>query len=322
MTAIRLHQLRKTYGTFVAVDQVDLEVQQGEFLTILGPSGSGKTTLLSLIAGLTEASSGQMFIGGRDVTREPPQKRNIGLVFQSYALFPHMTIAQNVAFPLKVRRWSRRQTDVAVKGALDMMQLGALAERKPSQLSGGQQQRVALARAIVFQPEILLLDEPLGALDRKLREELQVELKQLQRRLGVTTLLVTHDHEEALSMADRVMVLAHGTVQQIAKPETAYLKPSNRFVAEFLGTANLVVREDGRTGVIRPERIRLVAPNHPDSVGGVVREAVYLGQSVRYHIDATDGTKFVCTTHFHGSSVDVGAPVAMCWSTSDIWAID
>jgi putative spermidine/putrescine transport system ATP-binding protein len=322
MTAIRLHQLRKTYGTFVAVDQVDLEVQQGEFLTILGPSGSGKTTLLSLIAGLTEASSGQMFIGGRDVTREPPQKRNIGLVFQSYALFPHMTIAQNVAFPLKVRRWSRRQTDVAVKGALDMMQLGALAERKPSQLSGGQQQRVALARAIVFQPEILLLDEPLGALDRKLREELQVELKQLQRRLGVTTLLVTHDQEEALSMADRVMVLAHGTVQQIAKPETAYLEPSNRFVAEFLGTANLVVREDGRTGVIRPERIRLVAPNHPDSVGGVVREAVYLGQSVRYHIDATDGTKFVCTTHFHGSSVDVGAPVAMCWSTSDIWAID
>jgi putative spermidine/putrescine transport system ATP-binding protein len=328
MTGIRLQKLRKEYGDFVAVHDVDLEVNDGEFLTILGPSGSGKTTLLSLIAGLSEPSAGTMSIGGRDVTHEPPQSRNIGLVFQSYALFPHMTVEQNVAFPLYVRKWDRQKTSVAVGKALELMQLKALARRKPAQLSGGQQQRVALARAIVFQPDILLLDEPLGALDRKLREELQVELKQLQRRLGITTLLVTHDQEEALSMADRVMVLSGGVVQQLASPEIAYRQPANRFVAEFLGTANIVMTDDGRKGVVRPERVQLTCSSTQltcsstrKSVAGVVREVVYLGQSIRYHVEAADGDEFVCVTPFIGERFAVSAPVSMSWSSADVWPI-
>jgi putative spermidine/putrescine transport system ATP-binding protein len=262
-----------------------------------------------------------MSIGGRDVTHEPPQSRNIGLVFQSYALFPHMTVEQNVAFPLYVRKWDRQKTSVAVGKALELMQLKALARRKPAQLSGGQQQRVALARAIVFQPDILLLDEPLGALDRKLREELQVELKQLQRRLGITTLLVTHDQEEALSMADRVMVLSDGVVQQLASPEIAYLQPANRFVAEFLGTANIVMTDDGRKGVVRPERVQLTCSSTRKSVAGVVREVVYLGQSIRYHVEAADGDKFVCVTPFTGERFAVSASVSMSWSSADVWPI-
>jgi putative spermidine/putrescine transport system ATP-binding protein len=321
MTAIRLQKLRKEYGDFVAVNDVDLDVNQGELVAILGPSGSGKTTLLSLIAGLTEATSGRMYIGGREVTREPPQTRNIGLVFQSYALFPHMTVAQNVAFPLHVRGWERERINAAVKKSLESMQLGGFAGRKPAKLSGGQQQRVALARAIVFQPDILLLDEPLGALDRKLREELQVELRQLQRRLGVTTLLVTHDQEEALSMADRVMVVSDGVVQQFATPEQAYLQPANRFVAEFLGTANLVAMADGRTGVVRPERIQLSQMRTEGGLDGVVSEVIYLGQSVRYHIAANDDTKFVCTAPFMGRSFSIGTPLVMSWASSDVWAV-
>lgn len=321
MSAIRLQNLRKTYADFVAVQDIDLDVHEGEFLTILGPSGSGKTTMLSLIAGLVPATSGQMFIGGRNVTDAPPQMRNIGLVFQSYALFPHMTVQENVAFPLQVRKWPRHEIEAAVKRALETMQLGHLAQRKPSQLSGGQQQRVALARAIVFKPDILLLDEPLGALDRKLREDLQVELKQLQRRLGITTLLVTHDQEEALSMADRVMVLAGGVVQQIAPPEEAYLKPANKFVAEFLGTANFVSGPGGKNGVVRPERVKLVAVGSPSQAEGVIQEAVYLGQSFRYHIAQDDGTSFVVTTKFDGNSIHVGSRVAMQWSPEDVWPV-
>ncbi|RUZ75994.1 ABC transporter ATP-binding protein [Mesorhizobium sp. M7A.F.Ca.US.006.01.1.1] len=320
MTAIRIEALRKEYGGFVAVAGVDLVVNDGEFLTILGPSGSGKTTLLSMIAGLTEPSTGKMFIGGREVTSEPPQGRNIGLVFQSYALFPHMSVSQNVAFPLDVRKWDKQRTALAVRDALNLMQLGALADRKPAQLSGGQQQRVALARAIVFHPDILLLDEPLGALDRKLREELQVELKQLQRRVGITTLLVTHDQEEALSMADRVMILNDGAVQQLAAPEIAYLQPANRFVAEFLGAANIVSISDGAHGVVRPERIQLGRPGSP-GLEGIIRELVYLGQTIRYHIDTQDGLKFVCMKPFVGERFEVADTVVMSWSPSDVWPI-
>ena len=197
---------------------------QGEFVTILGPSGSGKTTLLSLIAGLNRPTAGRIFIGGRDVTDAPAQQRNIGLVFQSYALFPHMTVLENVLFPLGVRKIGGAAARAQALDALKLVRLDGLQDRRPSQLSGGQQQRVALARAIVFKPDILLLDEPLGALDRKLREELQVELKQLQRSLGVTTLLVTHDQEEALSLSDRIMVLDKGRTQQVAAPAEAYLQ--------------------------------------------------------------------------------------------------
>ncbi|MGY3473531.1 ABC transporter ATP-binding protein [Bradyrhizobium ottawaense] len=207
MSDIRLEGVTKRYGTFVAVDNVELAVAPGEFVTILGPSGSGKTSLLSLIAGLNRPTAGRIFIGGRDVTDAPPQARNIGLVFQSYALFPHMTALENVLFPLHVRGINGPSGRRRAIDALKLVRLDGLGDRRPSQLSGGQQQRVALARAIVFEPDILLLDEPLGALDRKLREELQIELKGLQRALGVTTILVTHDQEEALSLSDRIMVL-------------------------------------------------------------------------------------------------------------------
>ncbi len=248
MSDIRLEGVTKRYGTFAAADSVDLSVTQGEFVTILGPSGSGKTTLLSLIAGLNRPTAGRIFIGGRDVTNATAQERNIGLVFQSYALFPHMTVLENVLFPLGVRKIGGAEADKLARDALKLVRLDGFEGRRPSQLSGGQQQRVALARAVVFKPDILLLDEPLGALDRKLREELQVELKQLQRTLGVTTLLVTHDQEEALSLSDRIMVLDKGRTQQVAAPTEAYLKPANRFVAEFLGIANFVGLPDGRQG--------------------------------------------------------------------------
>src|ERR1700754_1013121 len=277
MSDIRLEGVTKRYGPVAAADNVDLTVAQGEFVTILGPSGSGKTTLLSLIAGLNRPTSGRIFIGGRDVTDAPAQQRNIGLVFQSYALFPHMTVLENVLFPLGVRKIGGAAARTQALDALKLVRLDGLQDRRPSQLSGGQQQRVALARAVVFKPDILLLDEPLGALDRKLREELQVELKQLQRTLGVTTLLVTHDQEEALSLSDRIMVLDHGKTQQVASPTEAYLKPANRFVADFLGIAICVAADGGGTGLVRPERVRLA----PAGAGGKparVVEAIYLGQ--------------------------------------------
>src|SRR5262245_18588419 len=277
MSDIRLEGVTKRYGSVAAADNVDLGVAQGEFVTILGPSGSGKTTLLSLIAGLNKPTGGRIFIGGRDVTDEPAQARNLGLVFQSYALFPHMSVLEKVLFPLGLRKITGEAARRLALDALKLVQLDGLQARRPSQLSGGQQQRVALARAVVFKPDILLLDEPLGALDRKLREELQVELKQLQRTLGVTTILVTHDQEEALSLSDRIMVLDKGMTQQVAPPSEAYLKPANRFVAEFLGIANFVVLDGGRTGVVRPERIRLAEAGATGKPARVI-EAIYLGQ--------------------------------------------
>src|SRR5436309_11335761 len=259
MSAITLDGVSKHYAAVRAVEGVDLEVKPGEFVTILGPSGSGKSTLLNLIAGLTDPSAGRIWIGGRDVTWLPSAKRNVGLVFQSYALFPNMSAAANVGFPLAARGMRGAEAAARVEEALRLVRMTGLERRRPSQLSGGQQQRVALARAIVFKPDILLLDEPLAALDRKLREELQVELKQLQRTLRVTTILVTHDQEEALSLSDRIMVLDESRTQQVANPAEAYLKPANRFVAEFLGIANFVALPDGRQGLVRPERVRLAA---------------------------------------------------------------
>ena len=322
MSDIRLEGVSKRYGTVAAADNVDLAVTQGEFVTILGPSGSGKTTLLSLISGLNKPTSGRIFIGGRDVTDAPAQERNIGLVFQSYALFPHMTVLENVMFPLGVRKITG---DVARKQSLEalkLVRLEGLQDRRPSQLSGGQQQRVALARAIVFKPDILLLDEPLGALDRKLREELQVELKQLQRTLGVTTLLVTHDQEEALSLSDRIMVLNHGKTQQVAAPTEAYLKPANRFVAEFLGIANFIGIDGGRTGLVRPERMKLEAVGINGGRPAKVIEAIYLGQMVRYHLQLDEGAApIVAAVPFVGRAYEVGEKVSVSWDATDLWPV-
>ena len=315
--------MTKRYGTFAAAEDVDLSVTQAEFVTILGPSGSGKTTLLSLIAGLNRPTSGRIFIGGRDVTNATAQERNIGLVFQSYALFPHMTVLENVLFPLGVRKIGGVEANRLARDALKLVRLDGLENRRPSQLSGGQQQRVALARAVVFKPDILLLDEPLGALDRKLREELQVELKQLQRTLGVTTLLVTHDQEEALSLSDRIMVLDKGRTQQVAAPTEAYLRPVNRFVAEFLGIANFVSLANGGQGLVRPERVRLSANGSANGVGKPAKivEAIYLGQMVRYHLALEGAQSIVAAVPFLGTAHVPGEQVMVSWESADIWPV-
>jgi len=237
---LTLRSVSKHYGNVRAVDDVDLVVPKGEFLTLLGPSGSGKTTMLMMIAGFAIPTSGDILLDQRVITGLPPEKRNFGMVFQGYALFPHMTVAQNVGFPLKVRRMARETAQPLIEKTLDLVQLGHLRDRLPRQLSGGQQQRVALARALVFAPDILLLDEPLGALDKKLRSEVQIELKQLHKRLGTTFIYVTHDQEEALSMSDRIAIVRDGKFVQIGGPGDLYERPDSRFVADFLGDSNFM----------------------------------------------------------------------------------
>jgi spermidine/putrescine ABC transporter ATP-binding subunit len=348
MSTIDLTGIAKHYGAVAALEDLDLAVAQGELVTILGPSGSGKTTLLTLVAGLSNPSAGRIDIGGRDVTTLPAARRNVGLVFQSYALFPHMSVADNVAFPLSVRGLARAEAARKVADALRLVQLSGFERRRPSQLSGGQQQRGARARAFVFEPEILLLDEPLGALDRKLREQLQVELRQLQRSLGITTILVTHDQEEALSLSDRIVVLDQGRVQQIATPEEAYLRPANRFVADFLGTANLfegVLHREGAgwclrqadgtaipcaepgvaagsaaAAIVRPERVMLAPADAGAGLLATVGDVIYLGQSLRYHLDLA-GRTVVATSTDRGARFAAGAPVRLSWRPDDVWVI-
>jgi spermidine/putrescine ABC transporter ATP-binding subunit len=238
--AITISGVSKQFGSIVGVDRVDLEVEAGEFLSLLGPSGSGKTTLLMMLAGFETPSSGSIALGGRDLTRVPPNKRGIGMVFQRYALFPHMSVAQNVAFPLKMRGVSRAETAPLVEQALARVRLEGYGGRMPGQLSGGQQQRVAVARALVFQPPVLLMDEPLGALDKKLRQELQIEIKTLHAALGVTIIYVTHDQEEALTMSDRIAVMDKGRIQQLGSPIALYHEPESGFVADFIGKMNFI----------------------------------------------------------------------------------
>ena len=264
-TAVRflgVEHVSKRFGTTSVLDNVSVEVHQGEFLTLLGPSGSGKTTLLMMIAGFLEPTAGRIMLGNRDISRIAPEGRGFGMVFQGYALFPHMTVAENVSFPLRIRRIGREEIRGRVLQALDMVQLSPLADRYPRQLSGGQQQRVALARALVFQPDLLLLDEPLGALDRKLRVEMQMELKQLHRRLGTSFVYVTHDQEEALSMSDRIAVLHGGRLAQVDTPETIYERPATKFVADFLGESNFLegtVTRSATTGIVyRAEGVELL----------------------------------------------------------------
>ena len=240
MSDVILEQVRKAYGEVVAVRGVDLRVGPGEFVTLLGPSGCGKTTCLRMVAGFVEPDAGRVLLGGQDITRIPPHRRNTGMVFQSYALFPHRTVAANVAFGMKMRGVARSEADRRTHDALRLVRLEALAERYPAELSGGQKQRVALARAVVIRPQVLLLDEPLGALDLKLREELQVEIKRVQSTLGITTLFVTHDQGEALGMSDRVAVMRDGEIVQIDTPSALYERPNSTYVANFVGRTNLI----------------------------------------------------------------------------------
>jgi putative spermidine/putrescine transport system ATP-binding protein len=237
---LQVRGLRKTYGDFVALEGADLDLRDGEFLTLLGPSGSGKTTLLLAIAGLNEPDSGDIRIDGKLATYLPPYKRDLGMVFQNYALFPHMTIYDNIAFPLKMRRWPAAKSAAAVRRVLDIVQLPELAERYPRQLSGGQQQRIALARALVYEPSVILMDEPLGALDKKLRDRLQLEIKQLHRELDIAVLYVTHDQEEALVMSDRICLMRDGQIEQLGTPDDLYFRPRTVFAGDFLGESNLL----------------------------------------------------------------------------------
>jgi spermidine/putrescine ABC transporter ATP-binding subunit len=309
---LTLTGLTKRYPGTTAVDAIDLDVASGEFVTLLGPSGSGKTTTLMMVAGFTPPSEGEIAIDGRPITGIAPEHRNLGVVFQNYALFPHMRVFDNVAFPLRMRRQPRAEIRMRVERALDMVHLAGLGERLPRQLSGGQQQRVALARALVFDPGLLLMDEPLGALDRNLREQMKLEIKRIHHDLGVTVLYVTHDQEEALTMSDRVALMRGGRIAQLGSAEDLYERPASRFVAEFIGESNLLegrlepadggavfvhrggvrvrVAHAPRTGgpytlMVRPEKVA-IAPAGPadDGVPGKVEEAIYVGEFTRYQV--------------------------------------
>jgi len=320
--AVRLAGIRKRFGGVVAADGIDLSIAEGEFFTMLGPSGSGKTTLLRMIAGFERPDEGTIELAGSDVTRRPPYRRDVNTVFQDYALFPHMTVLENVEYGLRVRKIARSdRRDRAVR-ALDLVRLTDLGARRPVQLSGGQRQRVALARAIVNEPEVLLLDEPLGALDLKLRQEMQTELKRIQREVGITFVYVTHDQEEALTMSDRVAVMNQGRIEQLGTPIDVYERPATEFVAGFIGVSNLIER-DGRRLTVRPEKILLLEAGEPDPAGarvetGEIVEVTYLGVLTRYLVALDNGDKLVAARqNLETAAADVaystGRRVRVAW---------
>jgi putative spermidine/putrescine transport system ATP-binding protein len=285
---VRLLGVRKTYGDVVAVDHVDLDVEAGEFFTLLGPSGSGKTTTLRLIAGFERPDSGRIELSGADVTGVAPYARDVNTVFQDYALFPHMSVADNVGYGLRVKGVPRRERKRRVEEALALVRLPDVGGRKPIQLSGGQRQRIALARSLVNRPRVLLLDEPLGALDLKLRQEMQIELKRIQQDVGLTFVYVTHDQEEALTMSDRLAVFNNGRIEQLGTPADVYEHPATEFVAGFVGISNVLER-DGRRFTVRPEKIRMHMDGEGGGEPGHVREVVYVGMFTRYIVELDSG---------------------------------
>ncbi len=328
--AVTLRGLSKHFGDVVAVDGVDLDIYDGEFLTLLGPSGSGKTTVLRMIAGFELPTGGSVELNGQDVTKRAPFERDVNTVFQDYALFPHMSVVQNVEYGLRVKKVPRAERHRRALEALASVQLAGFEDRKPAQMSGGQRQRVALARALVNRPSVLLLDEPLGALDLKLREQMQVELKQLQRQVGITFIFVTHDQEEALTMSDRIAVFNAGRIEQVGTPADVYERPLTPFVAGFVGTSNLLqgtAAEQvlGNAGVfsIRPEKIRIGNTLEEPGAGehaaaGVVREVVYVGAATRFVVDLEAGGYLVALQqNLQTSSMDVlsmrGRQVQLIW---------
>jgi putative spermidine/putrescine transport system ATP-binding protein len=320
---LSVRALRKEYGPVKALAGVDLELKEGEFITLLGPSGSGKSTMLMIIAGLARPDSGEVWIDGRLSTFLPPHKREIGVVFQNYALFPHLTVYENIAFPLRMRRRSKAEIDREVARVLGIVQLPAMAHRYPRELSGGQQQRIALARCMIYQPPIILMDEPLGALDKKLRQQLQLEIRRLHHQFGISVLYVTHDQEEALAMSDRICLMNDGAIEQIGTPADLYFRPRSEFAADFLGESNLLdvqlLAEDGGTAqvrsadgtvlraarhgalagagrirlLVRPESMRLLAAGETadNELAGVLRDVILLGQVTKYYATLRDGTE-------------------------------
>jgi len=330
--AVRLIALHKSYGRVVAADGVDLEIAEGEFFTMLGPSGSGKTTLLRVIAGFERPDSGTVELGGADVTRQPPYVRDVNTVFQDYALFPHLTVIENVEYGLKIRKIPKLERRRRAERTLDMVRLSELGGRKPLQLSGGQRQRVALARAIVNEPEVLLLDEPLGALDLKLRQEMQTELKRIQQEVGITFIYVTHDQEEALTMSDRLAVLNRGQIEQIGTPVEVYERPATEFVAGFIGISNLIDR-DGHRFTVRPEKVHLLLDGaEPAPLGahveyGVVDEVLYLGVVTRYRVKLDGGGQLVAVSqNLQTAAAEAlearGRRVRVAWHPSQAFRIE
>jgi len=294
---IEIRGLSKAFGSVKAVDGVDLDINAGEFLTLLGPSGSGKTTVLRMIAGFEDPDTGTINLNGNDITHLPPYERDVNTVFQDYALFPHMDVITNIEYGLRVKKVDKKERRAKALEALEQVRLSGYENRKPSQLSGGQRQRVALARALVNRPSVLLLDEPLGALDLKLRQQMQIELKELQREVGITFIFVTHDQEEALTMSDRIAVFDKGKIQQLDRPAAIYERPSNEFVAGFVGVSNLISGSAaqsllGQSGTftVRPEKIQI-----SDSAGaaGTIKEVEYLGPATRFIVDLDAGVRLV-----------------------------
>jgi putative spermidine/putrescine transport system ATP-binding protein len=344
MARLEIDRITKRYGEVHAVRDVSIDVADGEFVVLLGPSGCGKTTTLRVIAGFAKPTSGAVRLGERDITYLPPWKRNAGLVFQSYALFPHLTVAENVAFGLEMRKVSKSEMNDRIREALRLVQLGQLGERLPRQLSGGQQQRVALARALVFRPDVLLLDEPLSNLDAKLRQEVRVEIRELQRKVGLTTVMVTHDQEEALTMADRLVVMNDGTVRQIGTQQDLYERPTDRFVAGFVGRSTFIdgeVEGPGRfrsagglvlscnattagpaTLALRPERIILGSAQNggmDNHLPGVVEFVSYLGPTVDVHVRISPKERVLAQlpNRADGSISKVGDNVHVAWPAGD-----
>ncbi|HEX7213359.1 MAG TPA: ABC transporter ATP-binding protein [Methylomirabilota bacterium] len=337
---LRVDGVAKRYGSVVALGGVSLSVAAGEFLTILGPSGSGKTTLLKVVAGFEFPDAGRVTVGGADITDVSPAKRNIGMVFQNYALFPHMSVARNIAFPLQMRGVPRSEIERRVIQVMALVELRGYGERLPSQLSGGQQQRVALARAVVFDPTVLLLDEPFGALDRKLRESMQLEVRRLQRRLGLTTVFITHDQEEALVLSDRIAVMDGGAIRQIGAPDEVYDRPADAFVAQFIGESNLLAGEiaapdrvrlddgtsvtvrglDGGRGrvrlLVRPEKMAIDSATNRFT--GIVVEAVYLGETHKLRVRVAEGVELMVRGRH---AVSAGASVTVGFAPEDAHVI-
>ncbi len=355
---VAFEHVQKSYdGETLVVKDLNLRIGRGEFLTMLGPSGSGKTTCLMMLAGFETATHGEILLAGRPINSVPPEKRGIGMVFQNYALFPHMTVGENLAFPLQVRKMGKAEIEEKVRRALDMVQMGAFAARRPAQLSGGQQQRIALARALVFEPELVLMDEPLGALDKQLREHMQFEIKHLHERLGVTVVYVTHDQSEALTMSDRVAVFNDGRIQQLAPPEELYEKPLNRFVASFIGENNTlkgvvetidggactvrlptgelldatpvnVTRPGEATTVsIRPERVEFKPESLPpgaQTLEAEVLEFIYMGDIFRTRMRVAGNDEFImkCRNSPGQRRLAPGERVRLGWLASDCRALD
>jgi putative spermidine/putrescine transport system ATP-binding protein len=355
---VRFQNVQKSYdGVSLVVQNLDLDIGRGEFLTMLGPSGSGKTTTLMMLAGFEPPTQGEIYLHGKPISKMPPHKRGIGMVFQNYALFPHMTVAENLAFPLKVRGFSKSEIKEKIDRALDMVELPTFGDRRPGQLSGGQQQRIAVARALVFEPDLVLMDEPLGALDKQLREQMQYEIKHLHDRLAITVVYVTHDQSEALTMSDRIAVFNNGTIQQLSRPDELYERPCNSFVAQFIGENNRlkgVVEELGSDNCctvrltsgdtvkasaisvskkgeqtllsLRPERVEINPQNGSltNVLDGKIEEIIYLGDHMRTRLSVAGNTDFIVKVpnRQRDSGLKEGAKVKIGWTTEDCRALD